>query len=196
MASACALAIFSGTVLFIFRVCHALRAAPNAFSREGGAAANCICWRWLPAGASRQRRERAALRGAPPLRCFATPAVPLLALRATSPGRGSLSRRGLSPSQSNPSGLPALPKGEPRPWRARFLSLFRKGTKGILGVLLASPFGRGGCDHREQTERAPPLPCGELPPQRLRGLSIGEAKKNAFSEAASIFPLRLLLWGH
>ena len=112
MASACALAIFSGTVLFIFRVCHALRAAPNAFSREGGAAANCICWRWLPAGASRQRRERAALRGAPPLRCFATPAVPLLALRATSPGRGSLSRRGLSPSQSNPSGLPALPKGE------------------------------------------------------------------------------------
>ena len=57
------------------------------------------------------------------------------------------------------------------------MSLFRKGTKGILGVLLASPFGRGGCDHREQTERAPPLPCGELPPQRLRGLSIGEARK-------------------
>ena len=27
------------------------------------------------------------------------------------------------------------------------------------------------------TERAHPLPCGELPPQRLRGLSIGEARK-------------------
>ena len=27
------------------------------------------------------------------------------------------------------------------------------------------------------TERAPPLPCGELPPQRLRGLQIGEARK-------------------
>ena len=27
------------------------------------------------------------------------------------------------------------------------------------------------------TERALPLPCGELPPQRLRGLQIGEAKK-------------------
>ena len=57
------------------------------------------------------------------------------------------------------------------------MSLFRKGTKGILGVLLASPFGRGGCDQREQTERAHPLPCGELPPQRLRGLQIGEARK-------------------
>ena len=90
---------------------------------------------------------------------FAMPACLLLALRATSPGRGSLS------------------KGEPRPWRERFLPLFRKGTKGILGVLLASPFGRGGCDQREQTERAHPLPCGELPPQRLRGLQIGEARK-------------------
>ena len=46
-----------------------------------------------------------------------------------------------------------------------------------MGVLLASPFGRGGCDQREQTERAHPLPCGELPPQRLRGLQIGEARK-------------------
>ena len=27
------------------------------------------------------------------------------------------------------------------------------------------------------TERAHPLPCGELPPQRLRGLQIGEARK-------------------
>ena len=47
----------------------------------------------------------------------------------------------------------------------------------MAGVLLASPFGRGGCDHREQTERALPLPCGELPPQRLRGLQIGETRK-------------------
>ena len=47
----------------------------------------------------------------------------------------------------------------------------------MTGALLASPSGRGGCDQREQTERAPPLPCGELPPQRLRGLQIGEAKK-------------------
>ena len=38
------------------------------------------------------------------------------------------------------------------------MSLFRKGTKGILGVLLASPFGRGGCDQREQTERVHPAP--------------------------------------
>ena len=82
---------------------------------------------------------------------------------------------------------PALPKGEPRPWRARFLPLFRKGTKGIPGVLLASPFGRGGCDHQEQTERALPLPCGELPPQRLRGLSIGEAKKMRLAKRLAFF---------
>ena len=36
------------------------------------------------------------------------------------------------------------------------------------------------------TERAPPLPCGELPPQRLRGLEMAEHKK-ALSEAASFF---------
>ncbi len=56
----------------------------------------------------------------------------------------------------------------------------------MVGVLLASPFGRGGCDQREQTERAHPLPCGELPPQRLRGLEMAEHKK-ALSEAASFF---------
>ena len=36
------------------------------------------------------------------------------------------------------------------------------------------------------TERAHPLPCGELPPQRLRGLEMAEHKK-ALSEAASFF---------
>ena len=97
------------------------------------------------------------------------PACLLLALRATSPGRGSLS------------------KGGPRPWRERFLPLFRKGTKGILGVLLASPVGRGGCDQREQTERAHPLPCGELPPQRLRGLQIGEARKMLLAKRLAFF---------
>ena len=58
------------------------------------------------------------------------------------------------------------------------------------GTLLASPFERlppvgGRCraaTKRDKvspkvTERAHPLPCGELPPQRLRGLSIGEARK-------------------
>ena len=76
--------------------------------------ADGICWRWLPAGASRQRGNE-----------------PSQALRAGSP------------------------KGR---------------AKGMTGALLASPSGRGGCDQREQTERVPPLPCGELPPQRLKGL--------------------------
>ena len=63
-------------------------------------------------------------------------------------------------------------------------------AKTVEGTLLASPFERlppvgGRCrtaTKRDKvspkvTERALPLPCGELPPQRLRGLSIGEAKK-------------------
>ena len=37
------------------------------------------------------------------------------------------------------------------------------------------------------TERAPPLPCGELPPQRLRGLSIGEAKKMRLAKRLAFF---------
>ena len=64
------------------------------------------------------------------------------------------------------------------------------GEKQTLSVkpfgFASSPKGRGGCDQREQTERAHPLPCGELPPQRLRGLEMAEHKK-ALSEAASFF---------
>ena len=56
-----------------------------------------------------------------------------------------------------------------------------------MGALLASPSGRGGCDQREQTERAHPLPCGELPPQRLRGLQIGEAKKMRLAKRLAFF---------
>ncbi len=70
---------------------------------------------------------------------------------------------------------PALPKGEPRLWRECFLPLPLK------------DFPRSGEDVAQRqkgdkvspkvTERAHPLPCGELPPQRLRGLQIGEARK-------------------
>ena len=64
---------------------------------------------------------------------------------------------------------PALPKGEPRLWRARFLP---------LPVGEVSP---------KVTERAPPLPCGELPPQRLRGLQIGEARKMLLAKRLAFF---------
>ena len=37
------------------------------------------------------------------------------------------------------------------------------------------------------TERAHPLPCGELPPQRLRGLSIGEARKMLLAKRLAFF---------
>ena len=57
-------------------------------------------------------------------------------------------------------------------------------AKGVTGVLLASPFGRGGCDHREQTERAPPLPCGELPPQPV-GSSASKSLRPCRAEHAA-----------
>ena len=37
------------------------------------------------------------------------------------------------------------------------------------------------------TERALPLPCGELPPQRLRGLQIGETKKMRLAKRLAFF---------
>ena len=37
------------------------------------------------------------------------------------------------------------------------------------------------------TERAHPLPCGELPPQRLRGLQIGEARKMRLAKRLAFF---------
>ena len=60
-------------------------------------------------------------------------------------------------------------------------------AKTVEGAFLASPFGRGGCDHREQMERAYPLPCGELPPQRPRGLQIGEARKMLLAKRLAFF---------
>ena len=88
---------------------------------------------------------------------------------------------------------PALPKGEPRLWRARFLSLFRKGTKGILGVLLASPFGRGVT---EGDGEGAPAPLRGAAAAAAEGPSNRRSAKNAFSEATSIFPLRPLLWDY
>ena len=80
---------------------------------------------------------------------------------------------------------PALPKGDPRPWRERFLPLPLK------------DFPRSGEDVAQRqkgdkvspkvTERAHPLPCGELPPQRLRGLQIGEAKKMRLAKRLAFF---------
>ena len=37
------------------------------------------------------------------------------------------------------------------------------------------------------TERAPPLPCGELPPQRLMGLQIGETRKMRLAKRLAFF---------
>ncbi len=85
--------------------------------------------------------------------------------------------------------LPLAPCGGTNPLR-RFAPALPKGEPFALSVkpfgFASSPKGRGGCDQREQTERAHPLPCGELPPQRLRGLEMAEHKK-ALSEAASFF---------
>ena len=77
--------------------------------------------------------------------------------RALSGASRQLSRRESQDRGGNASCLSF--EREPRAWRECFLPL-------PLGEV--SP---------KVTERAHPLPCGELPPQRLRGLSIGEARK-------------------
>ena len=74
------------------------------------------------------------------------------------------------------------------------------GAKGMTGALLVSPFERrppagGRC--RVATKRGQgvtegdgegaPAPCGELPPQRLRGLQIGEAKKMRLAKRLAFF---------
>ena len=81
-------------------------------------------------------------------------------------------------------------------------------AKTVEGVFLASPFERlppvgGRC--RAATKRGQSVTegDGEGAPAPLRGAAAAAAEgpsnrrsaKNAFSEAASIFPLRLLLWG-
>ena len=81
-------------------------------------------------------------------------------------------------------------------------------AKTVEGVFLASPFERlppvgGRC--RAATKRGQGVTegDGEGAPAPLRGAATAAAEgpsnrrsaKNAFSEAASIFPLRLLLWG-
>ena len=106
-------------------------------------------------------------------------------------GRGRDGKRQLQPlapcGGTNPLRrfAPALPKGEPRPWRERFLPLSLK------------DFPRSGEDVAQRqkgdkvspkvTERAHPLPCGELPPQRLRGLQIGEARKMLLAKRLAFF---------
>ena len=86
--------------------------------------------------------------------------------------------------------LPLAPCGGTNPLR-RFAPALPKGEPFALSVkpfgFASSPKGRGGCDQREQTERSHPLPCGELPPQRLRGLQIGEARKMLLAKRLAFF---------
>ena len=64
------------------------------------------------------------------------------------------------------------------------MSLFRKGTKGIPGVLLASPFGRGVT---EGDGEGAPAPLRGAAAAAAEGPSNRRNEKNAFSEAASFF---------
>ena len=92
MASACALAMFSGKNIYNFAILENLRIFQNCLFTGGAVTANGICCRWLPAGASRQRGTRSP-----------AGSEPSQALRASSP---------------------------------------EGGAKGMMGVLLASPFER------------------------------------------------------
>ena len=72
-------------------------------------------------------------------------------------GRGSFPGSGLALSGA---AAPALPKGEPLAWRQTFRCKCKPS-----GFARASPFGRGGCERSEQTERARTLPAVRLFPQ-------------------------------
>ena len=108
--------------------------------------ADSICWRWLPAGASRQRGNE-----------------PSQALRASSPEGRAKAVEGALPA--------SLLKGcQGRNGSASCLSLWERWLR---------PSGADG--------EGAPAPCGELPPQRLRGLQIGEAKKMRLAKRLAFF---------
>ena len=108
--------------------------------------ADSICWCWLPAGASRQRRNE-----------------PSQALRASSPEGRAKAVEGALPA--------SLLKGcQGRNGSASCLSLWERWLR---------PSGVDG--------EGAPAPCGELPPQRLRGLQIGEAKKMRLAKRLAFF---------
>ena len=52
-------------------------------------------------------------------------------------------------------------------------------------ILLLSACGCRAAD--KAVRNSNPLPCGELPPQRLRGLQIGEAKKMRLAKRLAFF---------
>ena len=108
--------------------------------------ADGICWRWLPAGASRQRGNE-----------------PSQALRASFPEGRAKAVEGALPA--------SLLKGcQGRNGSASCLSLWERWLR---------PSGADG--------EGAPAPCGELPPQRLRGLQIGEAKKMRLAKRLAFF---------
>ena len=108
--------------------------------------ADGICWRWLPAGASRQRGNE-----------------PSQALRASSPEGRAKTVEGALPA--------SFLKGcQGRNGSASCLSLWERWLR---------PSGADG--------EGAPAPCGELPPQRLRGLQIGEAKKMRLAKRLAFF---------
>ena len=100
-----ALCTYSAERLFLFRVCRGLRAAPNAFSREGS-------WREA-AFAAPASCGSAALRGrglALSVTAHAVPHSPFCRCATSSPGRGKsfLKGRGLGIAGKLPSELQSL----------------------------------------------------------------------------------------
>ena len=111
-------------------------------------------------------------------------------LLALAPLRGASRQLGNEPSQALRA---STPEGR---------------AKTVEGVFLASPFERlppvgGRCRAATKGGQGVTEGDGEGAPAPLRGAAAAAAEgpsnrrstKNAFSEAASIFPLRLLLWG-
>ena len=68
------------------------------------------------------------------------------------------------------------------------LLFHERGCNGRRHLLVLAPCGSiAPARKRTLSGASPPLPCGELPPQRLRGLQIGEAKKMRLAKRLAFF---------
>ena len=158
------------------------------FFTGGAVTANGICCRWLPAGASRQRGNEPsqALRASSPEgRVFRPLSQTLRVCQLVSfwhfvppPPAGGVCQR---ESQGRGESASCLSfKRVPRAWWECFLPL-------PLGEVAATNGSR---------RRGHPAPLRGAAAAAAEGPSNRRSAKNAFSEAASIFPLRPLLWDY
>ena len=102
-----------------------------------------------------------------------------------------------SPSQSKPVGFARFPllsltRHLPPARGKSFLKVGALGSPRKLHLFAkASPFGRGGCERSEQTERARTLPAARMFPQETSAANTvfryGSTRENGLSERSQAF---------